>query len=204
MSARTPVALLVIAAVLLTYVLLFERGRPGRTEIEARTGLLVEKLVRDRITRIRIASGDERLVLTREGEGFDETWTLLEPREAVADGELVENYMRNWEFAVPVRTLTSPNDQDFESFGLVTPKAEVTFEMGPVSTRVSLGTGAPVDGGGYVRIDGGKSVLVVGDDVVELFSQSADAFAVKNDAGAPLLDDLIDVAPARDATEATP
>ena len=60
MSARTPVALLVIAAVLLTYVWLFERGRPGRTEIEARTGLRVEKLVRDRITRIRIASGMPR------------------------------------------------------------------------------------------------------------------------------------------------
>jgi hypothetical protein len=204
MSARTPLALLIIAAILLAYVLLFERGRPGRTEIEARTGLLVEKLVRDRITRIRIASGDERLVLLREGEGFDETWTLLEPVEASADGELVENYMRNWEFAVPVRTLTSPSGEDLESFGLAAPKAEVAFEMGPVTTRVSLGTGAPVDGGGYVRIDGGKSVMVVGDDVVELFNQSADAFAIKNDAGAPLLDDLIDAAPGREATEATP
>lgn len=192
MSARTPLVLLVIAALLLAYVLLFERGRPGRTEIEARSGLLVERLVRERITRIRIASGDERLVLKREGEGFDETWTLVEPEEAAADGEIVENYMRNWEFAVPVRTLTSPSEEDLESFGLETPKAEVAFEMGPVTTRVSLGSGAPVDGGGYVRIDDGKSVLVVGDDVVELFSQSPDAFAIKNDAGAPLLDDLLD------------
>ena len=192
MSPRTPLVLLIVAAILLAYVLLFERGRPGRREIDSRTGLLVERLVRDRITRIRIASGGERLVLKREGEGFDETWTLVEPRETPADGELVENYIRNWEFAVPVRTLTNPNDDDLESFGLASPTAEVAFEMGPVTTRVALGTGAPVDGGGYVRIDDGKSVAVVGDDVVELFSQAADAFAIKNDAGAPLLDDLLD------------
>lgn len=200
MSPRTPLVLLVVAAILLAYVLLFERGRPGRTEIDSRTGLLVERLVRKRITRIRIASGDERLVLKREGEGFDETWTVLEPREAPADGEQVENYMRNWEFAVPVRTLTKPSDDDLESFGLATPKAEVAFEMGPVTTRVSLGTGAPVDGGGYVRIDDGKSVAVVGDDVVALFSQAADAFVIKNDAGAPLLDDLLDAG--QDAADA--
>ncbi len=204
MSARTPLVLLVIAAVLLAYVLLFERGRPGRTEIESRTGMLVQKLVRERITQIRIASGNERLVLKREGEGFDETWTLLEPEEAPADGELVENYLRNWEFAVPVRTLGEPTEGDLESFGLTTPKAEVAFEMGPVTTRVSLGTGAPVEGGGYVRIDDGKSVLVIGDDVVALFSQTVDAFEMKNDAGAPLLDDLFDAGPERDATKAAP
>lgn len=202
MSARTPLALFVVAAVLLAYVLIFERGRPGRTEIESRTGMLVQKLMRERITGIRIASGEDRLVLKREGEGFDETWTLLEPYEAPADGELVENYLRNWEFAVPVRTLGKPSDQDLESFGLTTPKAEVAFEMGPVTTRVSLGTGAPVEGGGYVRIDHGESVRVVGNDIVELFSQTADAFEIKNDAGAPLLDDLLDAGPERDATEA--
>ena len=47
MSARTPIVLLVIALVLLGYILAFERGRPGRSEIESRTGLLVEALVRD-------------------------------------------------------------------------------------------------------------------------------------------------------------
>ncbi len=35
MTARTPIILLVVAAILLAYVLLFERGRPGRTEIDS-------------------------------------------------------------------------------------------------------------------------------------------------------------------------
>ncbi|UCF47253.1 MAG: DUF4340 domain-containing protein [Myxococcales bacterium] len=191
MSARTPVILLVIAAVLLAYVLLFERGRPGRSEIESRSGFLLEALVRERITRIRMASGNERIALRREGEGFDETWTLEEPKQAAADPEVIEDYLRSWEFAIPVRTLQRPTPDDLQSFGIDTPKAEVTFEMGPAVVRVSLGSGAPVDGGGYVRIDDHPQVSVVSDDVVALFGRTADAFEIKNDAGAPDLSDLV-------------
>jgi len=191
MSARTPIVLLVVAALLLTYVLLFERGRPGRTEIDSRSGLLLEGVVRERITRIRIAAGEERVALLRQGEGFDETWTLEEPRQAPADPEIIEDYLRNWEFAIPVRTLQSPTAEDLHSFGLETPKAEVSFEMGRAKVRISLGTGSPIDGGGYVRIDDGPQVSVVGDDVVALFGKTADTFELKGDAGAPDLSDVL-------------
>jgi hypothetical protein len=192
MTARTPIILLVVAAILLAYVLLFERGRPGRSEIDSRSGLLLEALVRERITRIRIASGEERIALRREGEGFDETWTLEEPKQAPANPEAIEDYLRNWEFAIPVRTLQSPSAEDLKSFGVETPTAEVTFEMGRGKVRVSLGSGAPVDGGGYVRIDDRRQVTVVSDDVVALFGRTVDAFELKGDAGAPDLLELID------------
>jgi len=192
MSARIPIILLIIAAILLAYVLLFERGRPGRKEIDSRSGLLLETVVRERITRIRIASGGERIALRREGEGFDETWTLEEPKQAPADPEVIEDYLRNWEFAIPVRTLQSPTPDDVQSFGIDKPRAEVTFEMGRAKVRVSLGSGSPVDGGGYVRIDDQQQVTVVGDDIVALFERSADAFELKGDAGAPDLSDLLE------------
>jgi hypothetical protein len=191
MSARTPIILLVIAAILLAYVLLFERGRPGRKEIDSRSGLLLEAVVRERITRVRIASGDERVALLRQGEGFDETWTVEEPKQAPADPEVIEDYLRNWEFAIPVRTLQSPSAEDLQSFGVDTPKAEVTFEMDRAKVRVSLGSGSPVDGGGYVRIDDGPQVVVVSDDVVALFDRTAGSFEIKGDAGAPNLSDLL-------------
>jgi len=191
MSARTPIILFVVAAILLAYVLLFERGRPGRSEIESRTGLLLEEVVRERITRIRIAAGDERIALRRHGEGFDETWTLEEPKQAPADPEAIEDYLRNWEFAIPVRTLQSPTPEDLKSFGIDAPKAEVTFEMGRAKVRLSLGSGSPVDGGGYVRIDERREVTVVSDDVVALFDASADSFELEGDAGAPDLSDLL-------------
>ena len=199
MSAKVPIALLVVALVLLAYVLLFERGGPTRTEIDSRSGLLLQSLVRDRITRIRIASGHSRIVLVRRGEGFDETWTLEEPKNAPADPERVDDYIRSWEFAIPVRTLQSPTEGDLRSFGLNAPQAEVSFEMGPATSRIALGSGAPVDGGGYVQIDDGKPVTVVGKDVVELFERSADSFELKGDAGAPLLSDLLDAGVEPDA-----
>jgi hypothetical protein len=204
MSAKTPLALFVIAAVLLGYVLVFERGGPSRSEINSRTGLLVQPLVRDRITRIRIASGDDRVTLHREGEGFDETWTLEEPHEGPGNSEAIADYIRNWEYAIPVRTLEDPSPADIEQFGIDSPTAEVTFEMGRAAVRVSLGSGTPVDGGGYVRIDDEKPAIVVGKDVVELFSRSADAFALKGDAGAPLLSDLVDAGADDASTDAAP
>ncbi|MGB8223096.1 MAG: hypothetical protein WCF10_10950, partial [Polyangiales bacterium] len=108
MSARTPIILFVIAALLLGYIVVFERGRPGHTELESRSGLLLESVVPERISRIRIASGEERIALVRSGEGFDETWTLEAPMQAPANPDAVEDYLRNWEFAIPVRTLESP------------------------------------------------------------------------------------------------
>jgi hypothetical protein len=165
MSARTPIILLLVA--------------------------LLEAVVRERITRIRIASGEDRIELLRQGEGFDETWSLEEPKQAPADPEAIEDYLRNWEFALPVRTLQSPSAEDLQSFGIDTPKAEVTFEMGRAKVRVSLGSGSPVDGGGYVRIDDHRQVTVVSDDVVALFERTADAFELKGDAGAPDLSELI-------------
>ncbi len=202
MTARTPITLLIIAALLLGYVLAFERGRPGKPEIDSRSGLLLERLVKDRVTAIRIAAGDERVALVREGEGFDETWTLQRPRTFAADPELVEDYLRSWEFAIPVRTLREPSEDDIKQFGLDTPKAEVAFELGRTEVVVALGTGSPVDGGGYVRIDDGKEVTVVGDDVVALFTRTGASFEIKNDGGAPLLSDLLDAGP--DAGDAGP
>lgn len=188
MTARVPLLLLIVSLLLLGYVLAFERGRPGQTEIEARTGLLVEGLVRDRITRIRIASGEHRTVLRREGEGFDETWTIEEPEASPADLEKVEDYVRNWEFSVPVRTLEDPSDEDRTQFGADSPKGEVTFEMDRAAVRITLASGTPVDGGGYVQIDDERAISVVGNDVVALFERTWDSFAAKTDA--PLLEDL--------------
>jgi hypothetical protein len=202
MSGRTPVILLVVAAVLLAYVMAFERGGPGRREIESRSGLLLESVIRERITRVRIASGDERIALLRTGEGFDETWTLEEPKQAPADPEVIENYLRDWEFAIPVRTLQSPSPEDLLSFGMDRPKAEVSFEMGRAKVRISLGAGIPVDGGGYVRIDDQQQISVVSKDVVALFDRRADAFELKGDAGAPDLSDLLIAEP--DGGAATP
>ena len=192
MSARVPVILLVVAVALGAYILAFERGRPGRSEVDARAGLLLEGLVRDRITRIRIESGDERVTLRREGEGFDETWTLEEPEPGPADPEPIEDYLRSWEFAIPVRTLEAPSPEDIARFGLEAPTAEVAFEMGRGEVRVALGTGSSVDGGGYVRVAGSEAVAVVGKDVVELFERTTESFAMRGDAGAPTLSDLVD------------
>lgn len=199
MTARAPIVLAVIVVLLAGYVFFFERDRPGRTEIEARAGFLVQPLVRDRISRIHISTGDEHVAMSRQGEDFDETWTLEQPVDAPADPGVVEDYLRNWEFAIATRTLKDPSPDDMRNFGLDTSKASVEFEMGRAEVTVSLGSGTPVDGGGYVRIDDRDQVMVVPKSVVELFDLGAEHFRIKNDAGAPDLADLLDAEVREDA-----
>ncbi len=68
MTARTPIILAIVVLLLAGYVFFFERDRPGRSEIEARSGFLIESLVRDRLSRIEVSSGDAHMAMSREGE----------------------------------------------------------------------------------------------------------------------------------------
>ena len=199
MTTRTPIVLAVSVVLLAGYIFFFERDRPGRSEIEARTGFLVQSLVHERVSRIHISSADEQTVMTREGEGFDESWTIEEPVEEVADLGRVEDFLKNWEFSIATRTLENPSPEDVQSFGLDTPRASVRFEMGLAEVTVSLGAGTPVDGGGYVRIDDRNQAMVVPNSVVELFELGAEHFRVENDGGAPDLADLLDAEVSEDA-----
>ncbi len=192
MTARAPIVLAVLVVLLAGYVFFFERDRPGRKEIDARAGFLVEALVRDRISKIQISSGGDPMAISRHGEDFDETWTIDQPVEAAADPGLVEDYLRNWEFAIATRTLEDPSLEDIRNFGLDPPTASERFEMGRADVTVSLGSSEPIDGGGYLRIDDRNQVIVAPESVVELFDLGLEHFRIKNDAGAPDLADLLD------------
>ena len=191
-SARTPVLLAVAAFLLAGYIVFFQLDRPRQTEIEQRHGFLVPSLVRERVTAIRVRSGDAETVLVREGEGFDETWTLGAPDGAPADIDKVENYLREWQFAMPTRTMESPTDEDVKAFGLDGPSASAQFEMGSGEITVFLGSGKPVDAGGYVRVGEGDHAVVVPESVVELFDVDPERFRDELDGGVPTLDQLIE------------
>ncbi|MEM7137144.1 MAG: DUF4340 domain-containing protein [Myxococcota bacterium] len=191
MTARTPLVLLALAILLGGYIALFERGQPKQSDVEARDGFLLAPLARERVTAVEIQpAAGETIRMRREGEGFDETWTFERPDSAPVDLEKIEDYLRNWEFAIPTRTLEAPSTEDLRNFGLVEPKATVRFEMGRASVQVGLGSGSPVDGGGYVRVDEHDHAVVVPDSVVALFDFDPEAFVVPEGSEEPTLDDL--------------
>ncbi len=195
MSGRAPLVLAAVLVLLAVYALVFERDRPSQSEIEARHGFLLESLVNERITRIRM---NDAVVLRREGEGFDETWVFETPNWGEANFDEVVNYVQSWEFAVPTRTLEDPSPEDRTAFGLNAPKSLVTFEMGRATTTVTLAAGDPIDGGGYVQVEGKTGVAVVPPSVVELFGLGAEHFRLAPEDVDPDLDALIgaDAAPA--------
>lgn len=190
MTARTPLTLLVLVLLLGAYLFVFETDGPKQSEIEARDGFLLEPLIRERVTRVHLQNGDRSLSARREGEGFDETWTLEAPEAGNGNLDTIEDVLRNWEFAMPRRVLENPSDEDVAEFGLDEPVASAEFEMGRSRVRVVLGSGKPVDGGGYVRVDDRKQAIVVPDAVVELFEFDPADFQAE-EGSEPTLDDLV-------------
>lgn len=190
MTARVPIVLLLIALALAVYILVFERGRPGASELTSRAGFILDEVVPERVDEIRLDDGQAEIVVQRIGEGFEATWNIVEPVRVPADGARISDFLRSWEYAAPLRRLELTSDEDLRRFGVDAPKSAVRFGMGPTTVQVILGTGTPPDGAAYIRIDDRSEVMVVGKDVAELFDRALDELKAGPDAGAPDLDDL--------------
>lgn len=190
MSSRVPLALLVVALGLLGYILAFERGGVSRTEIESRQGLILDKVVREHVDSVRIGTGEQQIVAKREGEGFDEKWTLLAPKKGPANDITVDNFLGNWDYAAPLRTIQILGQEDVARFGFEKPKAYISFGMEATQVELFLGSGKPADGGGYVRVDDRPEVMVVDEQVVSFFSAKPEDWLASPNEEPRTLDDL--------------
>ena len=190
MTARVPLTLLLVALALAAYIVAFERGRPGASELSSRAGFILDEVVPERVDEIGFNDGQSEIVIQRTGEGFEAIWSIAEPVRASADGDRVRDFLRSWEYAAPLRRLELTSDEDLGRFGVDTPKSTVRFGMGPTTVRATLGTATPPDGAAYVRIDERSEVMVVGDDVAALFDRTLEELKAEPDAGALDLDDL--------------
>lgn len=191
MSVRVPLALLVVALGLLGYILAFERrGGPSPNELGPRQGFVLDNVLRERVDSIRIGTGAGQIIATREGEGFDAKWTLEAPEQGPANETTVDNFLGNWDYAAPLRKVQILGEEDLTRFGFDKPKAYLSFGMDATHVELFLGTGKPVDGAGYVRVDDRPEVMVVDEQVVSHFRANPEDWLGKSDAEPQTLDEI--------------
>jgi len=182
---RTPLVLTVVAALLLSFILVFERGSLSTTEREWRKGRVLENFVDKRVARIEVQHQGVTTVLTRvEPDAKDPLdvggYRVEAPYRAKADRAAVEALLEALSWAEVRRALGPASAEDRKAFGLDTPRFRVRYSMGSVESGLIVGAQAPSGGGSYVQVLGQPAVYVVSGDVFEKLEVAPEGYHDKS------------------------
>ncbi len=169
MSQRAVTVLFVLTALLLGYVLLFERESVTSRELEQRKGRVLQTFVRDRVRKLEIEANGKKVVLERkpdESAGFD-SWTMLEPAKGTADEDAVDQVLGELEWLSARRTFENPSEEDWKSFGLTSPRYRLWFTVGGKRHTLEVGSDDVHGQGVYVRTEDKTRAFVVPKTLVE-------------------------------------
>lgn len=181
MGTRTLLILTAIAGSLLAFIFFFERHELSSADLEARRGKLLETFLRDRVDRIEITRGKERVLLVKAPgpEGGEGEWRLEAPLSSEIDGNAIDTLLAALEWAQPRRVLEGIDADDRKRFGFDAPRVKVTYRVANRTTTFVIGEDDPMEGGFYLRVDDGTRAYVVGKDVFEAVDHGADHFRSK-------------------------
>ncbi|MBX3272804.1 MAG: DUF4340 domain-containing protein [Sandaracinaceae bacterium] len=173
MTRKTTIALAIANALLLVFILVYERGTVSTGERAARSGQVLRSFVRDRVDRVELVRGEEpALVFERERPADDDvlavgTWTIREPMAVAADEDAVDGLLGALEWLAARRTFDGVGAEDRARFGLDAPRFVVRFRVRDERVELRVGGPAPTGEGVYVAIEGEDRAYVVEQDFVE-------------------------------------
>jgi len=168
---KSTVILGVIAALLLAFILIFERGTVSTGEVARRGGAVLSRFVRARVSKIEVQRNGEMTVMERgpdEENDFElGIWKVTSPIEADADEEAVDVLLGALEWMGNRRRLDDVSSSDRARFGLDSPRYRVWYTVGSERMLMRIGGQTPSRDGVYVEGDQQGSVFVVGKDLPE-------------------------------------
>jgi uncharacterized protein DUF4340 len=172
---RTSVVLAVVAAVLLGYILIVERGSLSSSELEQRKGSALPEFVRAHLSKLEIQRKGQTVVLERNPDDTDEggLWRVTAPYRAMADRDTVESLVGELEFLDARRKLEHVSAEDQKRFGFDAPRYRVWFTVGKLRAAVLVGNESPRGDGVYLRGTDPNTAFVVGKDLVETLDHDA-------------------------------
>jgi hypothetical protein len=179
MKQRTTIVLGVIALALSGAVWYSVAYLPTSTELEDRGDKVFPGFDRDRVDRIVLGQGDDRIELEREAAespdadlpGTVGRWRLRHPREIEADPEAVDSLLSALDWLEKRRTLTESGAAKQARFGLDHPQRRVEFRLRGRDVVVLIGGEAPGEAL-YLAVEGrDDTVHVVDQEFLEQVSK---------------------------------
>ncbi|MDP1570615.1 MAG: DUF4340 domain-containing protein [Vicinamibacterales bacterium] len=144
------IALVVIAAALVSYIYFVDAPAPGETREKV---FAVEAAAIEALT---ITSAGETSVL-RKVEG---TWRMVEPVETEADEAEVTSVTGQLA-GLEITRIVDAEATDLAQYGLASPKAAVGFTAGSTTARLLLGDTTPTTTDMYAALEGDARVFLV-------------------------------------------
>lgn len=145
--------LLVLGAVLAVLILTEPKPEPaaGSVENSSQTGVNAYIIDRkaDEVTKVVVSGGEGAFTFTRQtlftDSGSEYFWTSAELKGVPRDDGTVRNFITNLA-GLPAKSVVEEHAEDFEKYGLDTPKAsaELAFEDG-TAVKMLFGIQNPVD-----------------------------------------------------------
>lgn len=181
MSQRAVGILAALAALLVGYVLLFERTSVTTRELEQRKGRVLASFVRDRVDRLELQRAGKKVVLERKPleDGTLGSWKMLEPVVTEADQDAVDQVLGELEWLSARRTLENLTAADEKAFGLSAPRYRVWYRVGGARHLLAVGNPDVHAQAVYVRTDDAKQAHVVPKTLTEALDHPVGHFRAK-------------------------
>lgn len=187
LANRTTLILGAVAAVLFAYIVFVDEGTLSTSELEGRSGRVVERFVRSRVKRLDIRFDDVHLEMVRDQDVEEDmdtfdvgTWTLTEPVSGPADVDAVDALLSAIEWLEAEREIGDVTGEDRTQFGLDEPRVTLVFEVATETHTLRVGSDEPLAHGVYVQIDDDDRVFVVGRDLYEALTHDVDHYRSKD------------------------
>jgi hypothetical protein len=169
MNKRAVIVLSVVAALLVAYVAVFERGSLTSKELSEREDKVLPTFVRAKVDRLEIQRKGKSVVLQRDALEGGELggWRMLSPTSEPADDDTVDHVLGELEWLAARRTLETLSSGDVSKFGLDKPRYRVRYRAGGAEHTLVIGNQDVHGEGVYVRVAGEPHGYVVPKTLVE-------------------------------------
>ena len=154
---RSTVILLVVALGLGGYLYFVESERPVTDENAKKKIFTYET---DKITEVQVKSTSGTTALRK---GADGTWTIVQPVQAPADRNSVNDVITNVANLEEEREV-DPNAADLKAYGLAAPAIDITFQVegDKEAKRILIGDKTPSSSHVYAKLPATNRVFLVG------------------------------------------